>query len=51
MRFCPECGVESDNSEEQIREDDAYPDVLFKDLLMYCKNCTITSNCVLTKKK
>lgn len=50
VRFCPECGTPNNNSEEQIRTDEAYPDVFFKDLIMYCNNCNFTINSVLTKR-
>lgn len=49
-RSCPECGTQNENSEESIRTDEAYPDVYFKDLIMYCNNCGWTTSCVLTKK-
>lgn len=48
-KYCPECGYENFKSEEQVRSDEAYPDVYFKDLIMYCNNCKFTTSAVLTK--
>jgi predicted RNA-binding Zn-ribbon protein involved in translation (DUF1610 family) len=48
-RYCPECGNKAETSEEQTRSDEAYPDVLFKDLVMYCQKCGFTTSSVLTK--
>lgn len=54
IKYCPNCGTQVDNGEEQVWDkgmyDEGLPDVEVKNVILLCTNCKYGWNCVGTKK-